>query len=424
MRPVPVLVTAALVALMPAAASGQGMRATLADGSIPAAPVAPLAGAPPADQPQPLGIRLGGWVLLPVLTTGVGTTTNAEEAAGGNGSTFGLFAPELTLTSDWARHAARFRLAGAYEKYFDGSFATFSGSAEAGARVDIAEGWTSDLDARYAYAPQSRSDVEHPVGADNPPGIQEASASAALNGRVGERGVFTIAGGVDRKLYDDAVVSGVAVDESDRNNTAFTARLRAGYEASTALTPFVEVELSRRIYDSLTDNDGLRRSSNGVAWRGGVAVDNGPFLAGEVALGTASETFDDPALATLSALTFDGSLVWTPTELTAITLAGSTALEPSSNPASSGSVIYNGSVDVAYAWRRNVTVSGTAGVRQQNQQGTGLTATRYRAGFGATWMVNQNHHLSAEYEHAWQESTDPASTYQSDAVRLKLRLQR
>jgi hypothetical protein len=38
--------------------------------------------------------------------------------------------------------------------------------------------------------------------------------------------------------------------------------------------------------------------------------------------------------------------------------------------------------------------------------------------------MNRTHHFTAGYLHEWQESTDPARTYQSDAVRVELRMQR
>ena len=75
-----------------------------------------------------------------------------------------------------------------------------------------------------------------PAGRDRP-----HRSTAALNGNFG-RGTFTIAGSVDRTIYENATSGGVPVDQGYRTNTVFGSRLRVGYEATASLTPFVEGE--------------------------------------------------------------------------------------------------------------------------------------------------------------------------------------
>ena len=431
MRLVSASLLAALVAAVPSAAAAQagvGLRPGIPpEGEVDAFgnPVVVVPRPPEADDPYaPLGIRAGGLLLFPALTATLGYNTNADAAPGGAGAAFGVLVPELLIQSDWARHEATVRLVGEYDQTFDGSAGSPSGEAEATLRLDHADGWWSDFGAGYIYSQQSSTDPDFPAGADQSPGLHGLVASAAFSGRAGGRGMFTVEGSVDRAMYDNATAGGVPVDQSDRNNTAFTARLRAGSEVTPSLTPFVEVAVSRSLFDRTIDNDGLARSSTGHALRAGVAIDHDPFLSGEVAIGYAEERFDDPTLAALGVLTFDGSLVWAPTELTTITFNGATSLEPSADPVSSGSVVYDGSVDLAYAWRRNVTLTGTAGATQERHQGTGLVDTNYSAGFSATWRMNRTHHFTAGYEHEWQESTDPTRAYQADVVRVELRMQR
>ena len=172
------------------------------------------------------------------------------------------------------------------------------------------------------------------------------------------------------------------------------------------------------------DHNGLARSSVALAGRVGVAFDHGPLLTGEVSVGTRQEDFDDASLATLRALTVDGSLVWSPTELTTVTFDASTALNPSVDLASSGSVTRDGSVEVAYAWRRNVTFTGNASIGNERFQGTGQVDNTYDLGAGVTWKINRGLQLTAGYVHEWLVSTDATTDYQSDAVKVELRAQR
>lgn len=211
------------------------------------------------------------------------------------------------------------------------------------------------------------------------------------------------------------------IDRSDEGATAFTARLRAGYQATPSLRPFVEAAVTHRQSDRTSDGDGLRASTE-YAWRAGVAFDH--LVSGEVAVGYAEAGFGDPTLAVFGALTVDGSLAWAPTTLTMVTLTGATSFAPGDVRPSSGAVFYDGSVDLAYAWQRDFDLIGTAGVRQAYHQGSDLIDTRYRAGLSATWKMNETYRLTAGYRHEWQDSTDPSRAYESDAVRVELRMQR
>jgi hypothetical protein len=424
------LLTAALTtaAISTASAQSVGLRPGIGADPVDEATTGAIpAPAPRADETDPyeaLGIRAGSFILYPSLTATTGYTTNASGVAGAAGSGFGLLEPELFIQSDWARHEATLSLRGSYEKFFDGASPDKpTAAADATARVDLQNDWTADLAAGARYNQQSISDAGFPAGADTPPGVIGLSSSAALNGNFG-RGTFTIAGSVDRTMYENATSGGVPVDQGDRTNNVFGGRLRLGYEATASLTPFVEGEVSRRVFDRTVDNGGLQRSSTGLSVRAGVAFDRGPLLNGEIAAGTVQEDFDDPSLASLSALSVDGSLVWSPTELTTVTFNGSTGVNPSADPASSGSVVYDASVDIAYAWRRNFTVDWTGEINHEHFQGTEEVDTTYDLGMSATWKINRSLHLTAGYVHEWVVSTDPAVDYQSDTVKVGLRAQR
>jgi hypothetical protein len=105
-------------------------------------------------------------------------------------------------------------------------------------------------------------------------------------------------------------------------------------------------------------------------------------------------------------------------------LDASTTINPNTDPLSSGSVKREASVEVAYAWRDNVTFTGTASVSREQFQGTGEDDLTYDLGLGATWKLNRALWLTATYEHEWYISSDPSTSYTSDAVKLSLKAQR
>ncbi len=378
--------------------------------------------APPEDDPfAAVGIRAGSFILYPSLTTSLEHATNASGS--GRSDTLTL-TPELKLQSDWAEHEATLTLRGSYDKELTGTSPDSpSASADATGRIDLKPGWNIGLAGGYAYSQQDITDPNFPAGVDHPPGVHDFTGSAALNGRFGRK-VFTLEGKAGRTLYENGTSAGAIVDQGYRNNSVFGGRLRLGYESPLGVTPFVEGEVSRRQYDQTTDNNGLKRSSLTTIGRAGLAFDRAPVLTGEAAVGYGVATFDDAALAALSALTVDGSLVWSPTRLYTVTFDGATAFNPGTDVGSSGSVAYTGSVDVAYAWKPNFTVDWTADVTHATYQGSGRVDTTVNAGVGATWKLNRRTWLTGGYSHTWAVSTAAGNTYQSDALRVELRLQK
>jgi hypothetical protein len=371
-----------------------------------------------------LGIRAGSFILYPSLETTIGYSTNASGSAGGAESGFGSVAPELRVQSDWARHEATLTMRGSYEDFTEDSIDERpTASLDGTARLDLAEGWTANLAAGYDFTTQSLSDPNFPAGVDEPPGVHSLTSSAELRGGMG-RNVVELETSLDRTIYADGTSGGLEVDQGDRTNTEIGGRLRYGFAVSPVLMPFIEGEAARRIYDRKVDNDGIERSAWIYGLRGGIAYRSDPVLSGEIAVGYARAEADDASLSAIEALTFDGSLVWSPTELTTVTFTGSTEVNSGTDPASSGSILYAAAVDVAYLWRENVTFDALANVSHERFEGTDQEDTTYQLGLGATWRLNRSVHLSGGYVHEWLDSSEAGRDYESDSVRLTLRLQR
>ena len=62
------------------------------------------------------------------------------------------------------------------------------------------------------------------------------------------------------------------------------------------LKPFVEVEGDTRVHDLLVDRNGYARNSNGGYVKAGTSFEFSRLLTGEVAVGWAARTYEDPRL--------------------------------------------------------------------------------------------------------------------------------
>jgi hypothetical protein len=376
------------------------------------------------DPYAPLGVRAEGFVLYPALTAGIGHTTNAEGAAGGAPSTYSILSPELLIQSEWAIHEATFALRGSYQHFFDDASDDRPAlDAVATARIDgSGRLWTVPILASYSFRTQDVSDPDFPAGVDFPPPVHELRGSVGFS-RAGPL-LVAVAAEVDRTVYENGISGGMIVDQGDRNNTVFGGRARIGYGTGAALAPFVEAEVANRTFDRAVDSNGIRRAGLLQYYRAGVAVDRGPILTGEIALGYGLATFDDPALSPFGAFIVDGNLIWSPTPLSTVLFTAATSLNPTTDPSSAGSVTYDGLLDVAYAWRRNVTLKALAAARLERFEGTGQMDNDITAGLAATWKANRSLWVTAGYEHEWFASNAPGRDFESDSVRVEVRAQR
>ena len=72
-------------------------------------------------------------------------------------------------------------------------------------------------------------------------------------------------GEIDRTYQDSVFTDGSSADNDDYNFDQYSTQLRAGYELSPAVKPFVEIDADRRQHDLAADRFGIERGSQGRA---------------------------------------------------------------------------------------------------------------------------------------------------------------
>jgi hypothetical protein len=336
----------------------------------------------------------------------------------GDASTTLTVTPELRLQSDWTRHEATFALRGSYETDLEGSGEGewTEGEAEASLRLDIDRDRSAELDAAYAISRQESDDPDYPPLAVDEPLIHEIDVGLAYERSVGPFLLRLEALG-GRTVFEDAHdIADTPIDQGDRTNTVYEGRARFGYELLGTLTPYVEAGIGRRVYDRTVDTMGFERSGTFYRLRGGLAYDSAPVLTADLAVGYYFEEPDDAALLALQAWTIDGSIVWSPRELITVNLEASTTFRPP-DPDGPGSVVYDVTVDAAYAWRENFDIHALMEFEAEKIDG-GPTAYTYAFGAEAVWRMNRALALAARYMHEWKDPLPPEGATDTVSVSL------
>ena len=378
-----------------------------------------------ADPFQPTGVRLGAFLLRPSLEQGIEWSSNASGTAGGSSDFLSETTLRLNAASDWSRHSASLDTFGTYRTSVTGTgFSDFRGGADARINLELGNEFTLNSVLGYQRRPE---DASSPAAI---PGTASRPVRETLSGGLGlEKGVgklrLAATGSANRNTYGDAQLStGGILSQADRNQTLYSLALRGGYEISPALTPFIEAEYGRRIYDNRIDAGGYMRSANRYGLRAGAALDLGEKLNGELSAGWVFENPDDARLGAVSGLSVQGNLLWSPIRGTLVTLTGSTEIEGSTTPGASGSILYASTLAVSRELRANLTGTATLGAAWRHYAASSDRDLTLSAEASLTWWLNRYAGIRGRARHELTDSTIAGRNAQSTSVYLGVTLRR
>ena len=132
---------------------------------------------------------------------------------------------------------------------------------------------------------------------------------------------MTLRGSFERTYWADAHFADGSTQYLSRDSyDDYGLTLRAAYELTPGVKPFVEGFVDQRIHDTTYGTTGYARNSDGVSVTAGSTFELTRLLVGTASAGYADRNYQDPRLANLRGPVFDISLVWTATPLTKVTL--------------------------------------------------------------------------------------------------------
>jgi hypothetical protein len=371
------------------------------------------------------GIRFGTFILKPTIEQGVTATTNADSSADGSDAVLSETALRLNAVSDWASHSATVDAYGTFRRTLSGQEVDdVTGGVDAELELELGKEYRARGTFAYSAAPESAASPVVIVGAADEPIRQTVGGTLGLEKDMG-KARFGITGGILHDSYGDAdLESGGTLSQRDRNATLYTLTLRTGYEISPALTPFVEGEIGRNLYDQEIDSAGFARSSDRYAVRSGLELDLGEKFSGEVAAGWIREDFDDERLQPISTPTVEGELNWSPERGTDVTLSGATILEGTTTPGESGSVLYSSTLGIERQIRSNLTGNALFRAAYRNYAESVDYEVIYNAEASLTWWLNRYAGVVTRVRHETVTGNLDEPDVKTNSIFLGLKLQR
>jgi len=381
----------------------------------------------PADSAYaPLGIRLGTVTLLPAFTQSIGYDSNPDQIGGARPrSSLALRSEaELALRSEWSASELTAEMRGSYLEYPQNPEASRPNAVgTARMRIDVDRDTRVDLETRFLLDSQRLGSPDLGAGgATSRPLFATYGATAGLQESF-NRLQLSLRGSIDRSVFEDAQLGdGTTIIQSDRNANQYGLRLRAGYEISPAITPFVETFLDTRVYDTPVDQFGLRRDSDGIAFAVGAAVALNSTLTAEISGGLQHRSYIDRTLQDITAPVLNATLVWSVSPLTTVRFNQQTGVIETSVPGSSGAFTEAATLEVQHDLLRNLSITLGGAYLSTDYDGVRIRERGFSAIARLDYRFNRWLALRGSYIYSTLNSTIPLSTYDAHTVLLGVRV--
>ncbi len=373
----------------------------------------------------PLGIKLGTMTVLPAFTQSIGYDSNPDQTTpnAAKGSLALRSDAELAFRSDWSSSELSGELRAGYSAFPDNDMASRPNAVGVTRmRVDASRDTRIDLETRFLVDTQRTGSPDVGAATTSRPLFATYGASAGITESF-NRLQLTLRGSIDRQVFEDAQLqNGTTLIQSDRDANIYGVRLRAGYEISPVITPFVEVLLDTRIYDTPVDQAGFRRDSDGVGFTAGAALNLTRFVSAEVSAGLQRRDYVDPALRSITAPILNAALVWQASPLTTVRFSQQTGVIETSVPGSSGVFTDAATLEVQHDLLRNLSITLGGAYLSSDYQGVRIRERGFTALARVDYRFNRWLTLRGSYVYQQITSNAAGASFDDNIVLLGMRI--
>lgn len=391
----------------------------------------------PDDDPfGAVGDYAGSFLVKSAVELSGGYDTNPGRFTTPRGSAFYMIAPELLIASQWSRHSLIADLRGSFTGYGN-EFPSLDGSVSpVPVNVDRPD-FTGKIAGRLDVSRDTHllSELRLRVGTDNPgsPNIQAGLSKYPLYATTGtllgveqnfNRLQFIVSGTADHTAYQNSqLTDGTSTTNDDRNFNQFGGIGRVSYDLLPGVKPFGEIEGDVRIHQTPVDRNGYQRNSSGGYVKAGTTFEFSRLLTGELSVGYALRSYQDPRLYELAGLLTSASLVWTVTPLTTVKFISSTSIDETTLAGTSGVLTRTYTAEIDHDFRRWLTAIGRFTYGTLDYQGDSRRDQTYSLSADLIYKLNRTFWIKGQVRRDWLESNQPGSNTASTVVMLGVRVQ-
>ena len=378
---------------------------------------------------DPLGIRLGSFLLYPKLTLSqsyddnIYSTDDSEES-----DLITIVSPSFQLISNWNNHELAISAGADIGRYWDNGdedFEDYSLKAEGIVDITRRAKFSGSLD--YARLHEDRGSP------DDPGAIAEPTEYSLIDGRVAFTQRFNrlslSVGGIFKQYdYDDvSKVGGGSINNDDRDRDESEVYVRVGYLIlpDTRYEAFVLASYNDRDYDAAVDDapSSVNRDSSGYEIVGGLRIELARKIFGDVFAGYRSQDYDDGLLDTISGPSFGAALTWNATGLTTAKLDIKRTIEETTQIGASGYFATSIGLSVDHELLRNLLIGAKANYAVNDYEGISRQDDHYGGHLYGKYMLHRNFYATLTYDYRQRDSNLSGDDFTKNLIMLKLEAQ-
>jgi hypothetical protein len=368
---------------------------------------------------DPIGIKIGSFVYFPEAEIAGLSTNNVLSSPDARSDIAAEIRTTSRLVSNWSVHALE--LKGTTVSSFHDEFSSEDDrgwDVEARGRLDFSRRTNLQAMASHGRSQESRTAVDASDTGERAE-VTSSAAEMALNHRFNRLSV-RLRGAVSDATYGDTD----GVSNRDRDTLETQQSVRAAWEFKPTFSVFAEQELNQR-EKSAVPADGIGRDSDGTRTRVGVDFGaTGALLRGEVSLGYGRQSPDDRRISPVEMMLFDANLAWRPSEVTSLLLTARSDIFETTTSGSGGVASHTAGIELRHAFRRYMIASAGLLYTHYNYSGVALEERDLTSYLMAEYYASPEVVLFARYEHLDYASNGDNGDYDSDEIRIGVRLRR
>ncbi len=345
------------------------------------------------------GVRAGAFLVYPRLEL-AGETNDNIYATGANEVDDTIFhlRPELSIESGWSQNFLSAYARASINRYSDNEDEnTEEYGVGTSGRIDVTRQSNIGFGADYSSGFEPRNAPTADRTAVEPTQLDTAQAYISASRAAG---YVKLSGRADWRTFDyedgrDGLGGVIDQDARDRDIVSVSGRIDVAISPDTAF--FFQATGNERQYDVASTVATPNRDSTGSEFLVGANFEVSAVARGEIAAGYIEQSFDEVAFDDVSGFGARAQLEWFPSELTTITVAAGRTVEDTPVAGAGAYLSSAGSLAVDHELLRNVILNGRLTLSRDDYEGVDREDTRTGVTLGATYLINRNLGVNANY---------------------------
>ncbi|MBB6251928.1 outer membrane beta-barrel protein [Nitrospirillum iridis] len=373
---------------------------------------------------DPVGIRMGGFILYPSVTLEEVYDSNIYATQGNDTSDLiTVLQPKLELKSDWNVHQLNLHASGDLDWYARHSRENYANyDIGANGRVEIYhDAWIAG-GADYSLWHLPRTSPNSVAGQADPTEYNQTAANVTAHKDFGNL-LLEVGDSYNRYDFTNAVTfDGRSILWERQNHDENEVSVRTGYQVDGLYELYVKGAYNVRTYDFTADMSGYNRNSTGYT-----AVVGGKYnLTGITSLdlfaGYRSQDYDDPRLGTFSGPTGGAKVTWNVTTLTTVTGEITRDINETIVVGAAGYFGTRETLTADHELLRNVQLHLQLSHEADDFQNIDRIDDVYAIGLGAKYMMSQMTAINVRYNYQIRSSNRTGIGYADHNILVGLTL--